>query len=124
MMATHLTIIQGTPFRASVKIQRRNLAGELVPMDLTGSFVHLQARQHINSLDTILDLSSTNGGIIVDEQAGSFTIQMSSAQTSALIWRDHRVAARPVYQCEVRQSDGETIRVLDSSLTIDPEVVR
>jgi hypothetical protein len=125
MKSTQLTIVQGTPFKLSVRVTRKNEAGVREPFPLPGASVRLQARTDICARETLLDLSSKgeDTGITLDEDAGTFIIYMSSEWTSSLRFPTN-VPARPVFQCEVTLEDGESMRVLSGTVTLDPEVVR
>lgn len=124
MDQANLTIVQGTPFRFLVRVKHRNEADILVPRPLTGHVVRLQARPHVDSSKLLLDLSSDGEGIVVDEEAGTFMVELSSQRTSSLVWGQPHTKARAVYHCEIDPPDGETIRILAGLLTLDPEVVR
>lgn len=124
MKATHLQIVQGTPFRFRVTVQQRNEAGALEPMPLTNSLIRLQARPHVKSEEKLIDLSSEGGGITLDEETGVFLIEMTSEQTAALNWKQLNGAGRPVYQCEIVPQEGDVIRILDGTLSLSPRVIR
>jgi hypothetical protein len=125
MRQTHLEIVQGTPFEFLVTVQHRNEANELVPMPLTNCVVQLQSRPNASSNTVLLDLSSETGGIDVDEELGTFVIQMSSAETSALKWpKSPTTNERFPFQCEITPPDGETIRILKGTIRLDTELVR
>lgn len=121
MKQTHLKIVQGTPFRFIFNVKQKNDAGELEVMPLTGCRIRLQARPSIASPEVLLDLSD-GSGIDVDYEGGVGTIDMSAAETSALKWPYS--PQKPVYQCEITPPDGEVIRILQGTITLDREVVR
>lgn len=124
MKSTLLTIVQGTPFRLKVNVQRRNLVGVLEPMNLTGCVITLQARHRIQDSKVLLSLSSTTSQIIINAIAGSFILQLTSVETAALVWGQLNGGGRAVYQCEIEPPNGETLRILNGVFILDPEVVR
>lgn len=124
MIPTNFTIVQGTPFRFLVRVTDRNEMGELVPRPLTDYVVRLQARPNVQSDVLYLDLSSSGDEIVVNEADGTFFINLSSTQTSALVWGKAHTKARAVYQCEIEPPSGDTIRLLEGVITLSPEVVR
>lgn len=122
-MATHLTIIQGTPFAVVVRINRK-IGDTLSPYELTDGVIKLQAREHTASTRILLELSSPDNGItITDEDNGVFEINMTPEQTAALCWGKPHMQQRAVYQCEITKP-GDTIRALSGLIYLDPEVVR
>lgn len=114
-----LEIKQGVPFRILVRVKKRE-GEELVPVDISGGLVHLQARPSVESSTVLLDLSSDEDEITIEEETGVFVIELSSEETSALDWS----TPRAVYQCEVTPSGAEPIRILEGTVTLDREVVR
>lgn len=124
MKQTHLTIVQGTPFEVLVRLTRKDEDGESVPFPIPDGFVKLQARETVQSSDTLLDISSNDEEIVVDGDAGTFEIKLTSAQTSALDWGSCVKPKKAVFQCEVTPAGDEPFRALEGTLTLDREVVR
>src|SRR5688572_27320475 len=115
MRPVHLKIVQGTPFEVLVSVKQRDEADELVPMPLTNCVVRLQARASKLSSSTLLDLVSPTN-ITVDEEAGQFTIRLSSKETSELSWpTDAATGDRVPFQCEVQRPDEEDFRALEGT---------
>lgn len=124
MKPVHFKIVQGTPFRFLVRVTQRDEDEELIPMPLTDCFVRLVARPNVASSCVLLDISSNTSQIVVDEPEGTFLIELTSAETSALVWGKPYTFSKAYFHCEIEPSDGETIRVLEGTITLDPEVVR
>lgn len=124
MQPAHLKIVQGTPFNCVVRVTQRDEADVLVPMPLTGYSVRLQARPYVASSDILLELASSTSQIEIDEDAGEFTMHLTSDETAALVWGKPHTVAKAVFHCEITPPDGETIRVLEGTLRLNPEVVR
>jgi hypothetical protein len=123
MKQTNFTIDQGTSFRFSVRMRMRDVDNNLVTMPLTDAVVRLQARKNVWSEDVLLDLSSENTNITVDEAGGTFTVYMTAAETRDLSWGKPHQVASALYHCEVELPD-DTFRVLTGTMELSPEIVR
>jgi hypothetical protein len=55
-----------------------------VPIDLTGYSAKMQIRSSPTSTEVIVDLTTENGGIIIDEENGLVTAYIDSDATAAL----------------------------------------
>lgn len=126
MRSVHLKLIQGTPFSFLVRVTQPDESDppELVPMPLTGYSAKLQARPHIASDCVLLEMSSDTPRIEIDEEAGTFSLYLTSEETSSLVWGKPNTVSKGVFHCEITPPDGETIRVLEGTIKLDPEVVR
>jgi hypothetical protein len=94
------------------------LRDEAGPVDLTGYMARLQVRETVGSPTTLLDLSTSSGGISIDGPAGSLTLLLSDEATAALTWR------HGVFDLEITSPGGDTTRLLKGEITVDPEVTR
>jgi len=104
---------------------KRKLDGVLVPYELTGCSIHLQARKNVVSDKVLLDASTASGDItITDEDEGRFELNLTAAQTSKLCFGKPHTQDRAVFHCEVSPTNGDDFRVLEGTITLDPEVVR
>jgi hypothetical protein len=54
------------------------------PVDLTGYTARLQLREKITSATTLLELTTANSGIVLDNTAKTITVIITAAQTAAL----------------------------------------
>lgn len=73
-----LTIARGTTKRVPMRLSCRG-----VPVDLTGYTALLQAREEPKAPAALLELSTENGGIVIDGAAGTVTLIFSIDVTGA-----------------------------------------
>lgn len=124
MQKAHLTIVQGTPFEFLIRVTQKNEENESIPFPLTGCSIELQARSHVSSSISLLNLSSDEEEITIDEEEGTALIRLTSIQTSALDWVLPDGQKASVFHCEIHPPDGDDIRILEGTLKLDREVVR
>jgi len=89
-----------------------------VAVDLTGCTARMHVRAKIADTDTLLTLTTENGGIALGGTAGTVTIYLSATATSALTWKS------AVYDLEIVFAGGDVRRLLAGSVTVSPEVTR
>lgn len=87
------------------------------PVDLTGYTGRMQIRETLESSEVILELTTENGGIVLDSVASTITISLSASQTEALTFES------AVYSLEMVKS-GEVVQLVTGSLTLEKEVTR
>jgi hypothetical protein len=87
------------------------------PVDLTGFTGRLQIRAKQDSPDVILELSSTNGGVLIDNQLKTITIQATAEQTSQLDF------TQAVYSLELVRGT-EVYQFCNGSVSLQREVTR
>jgi len=104
----NIFIDQGTTFSLSLAVNDQN--GDL--KDLTGYTVAAQMRR---SYYTTTSTSFT--AVVSLPEDGEVTISLTAVQTSAI------KAGRYVYDIEIT-GDGETLRVLEGIVVINPEVTK
>lgn len=111
----NITIIQGATLR---DVTTWKAGTPAVPVDLTGCTARMQVRAKIDSADTLLNLTTENGGIILGGTAGTVTVFLSATATAALTWKSG------VYDLEVQFGNGDVRRLLAGSVAVSPEVTR
>lgn len=111
----NITIIQGATLR---DVTTWKAGDPAVPVDLTGCTARMQVRERVNSLSTLLDLTTENGGIILGGTAGTVTVYLSATATAALEWR------AGVYDLEIQFGSGDVRRLLAGTAVVLPEVTR
>ena len=91
-----------------------------VPMDLTGYAARMQIRPRVSSDTELLELTSEDGGIVIDGPSGQLTLFATDSQTSDLSFRT------AVYDIEIVSPAPESYvtRVLQGKVTLSPEVTR
>jgi len=87
------------------------------PYNISGYTGRMQIRRNINSDTFQVDLTTENGGIeIIDAAAGSFKVVITPTQTASLL--------NGVYDLEIQDGSGNVTRLLQGSVTVNPEVTR
>jgi hypothetical protein len=110
----NITIEQGATYRYSLIWKD----SDGVPVDLSGYIARMQVRKMFTSDDTLLDLSSANGDIVLGGVLGTIEIEASAADTALIT---DKVG---VYDVELESSSGVVTRIIEGSVTIKPEVTR
>jgi hypothetical protein len=88
------------------------------PVNLTGRTARMQVRKGMKSPLVVLDLTTENGGLVLGGSAGTITINISAAQTSAV------AIAAGVHDLEVVGADGTVVRLFQGEAEFSPEVTR
>lgn len=110
-----LVVEQGTTFRR--EFRKQNADG--TPFNLTGWTARMQVRRRQNPAGTpLLDLTNTNGGLVLNGPAGSVTVVMSATQTAAL------PAERAIYDLELVAAGGDVERFIHGNVLVLAEVTR
>lgn len=109
-----ITIEKGATFRYSLTWKD----SDSVPVDLTGYTARMQVRRKVDSDDTLLDLSSSNGDITLGGSLGTIVIVASATDTAAI---EGKVG---VYDVEVESASGVVTRIIEGKVTLSPEVTR
>lgn len=87
------------------------------PVSLSGVTARMHIREKLDSATTILELTTENGGIIIDDTLKTITIYISATATAALTF------ASAVYSMElINGSDVESF--ITGTLTLVKEVTR
>jgi hypothetical protein len=88
------------------------------PVDLSGYTAKMHIRSKPESKALILELSTSNGRIFLNETTGSIRLFISSENTASL-----SVCDKAVYDLELT-SGSVTTRILQGNVIISPEVTR
>ena len=87
------------------------------PVDITNYSARMQIRERVDS-DTVIDtLTTENGGILIDEELSTITINISPEKTGEYTFRT------AVYSLELSRN-GEVYPFLTGTLTLQREVTR
>ena len=107
------TIEQGATFNLAMtwKIDE-------VPVNLTNWTARLQARVDVEDTETILSLTTENGGITLGGALGTISLDRTATQTSLL------QTGSFVYDLELVSGVNSVTRLLQGELTISAEVTR
>lgn len=106
---THMSLYIGKTLRFEV------IWGGSSPIDITGYDAIFQARTYDGKL--ILELSTTNGGILLDGPNGKMTVFAAASLTQT-------VRAAGQYELELTSTKGEVFRVMSGGLSIIKEIVK
>ena len=85
-------------------------------VDVTGYSAAMDVKYSPTSTTSITTLTSANGKITVGTTDGTFTLNLTAAQTSAL------AAGNYVYDLEVTSPGGTVTRLLEGGFTVFQEV--
>lgn len=87
------------------------------PIDLSDYTARMQVRETYESEETLLELTTENGGIALGGTNGTIDILLSATATAALTFR------KAVYDLEL--VSGTTVtRLIKGEVTVSPEVTR
>lgn len=87
------------------------------PVDLAGYTGRMQIRGKITDADVLLELTTANGGIIIDDTTKTITILITAAQSALLTF------SSAVYSLELVQG-VEVVPFLTGSISLVQEVTR
>ena len=85
-------------------------------VDVTGYSAAMDVKYSPTSTTSITTLTSANGKITVGTTDGTFTLNLTAAQTRAL------AAGNYVYDLEITAPDGTVSRLLEGGFTVFQEV--
>lgn len=88
------------------------------PVDLTGYTGRMQIRKKLADPEILLELTTVNGGIIVDNTSKTITINITAEQTKDLTF------GSGVYSLELVSDTGKVIRFIEGTVTVQQEVTR
>ena len=110
-----ICIFQGATFNQTLFYE----TGEpSAPVDLAGYTAKMHIRSKPESKALILELSTTNGRIVLNETTGSIRLFISASDTASL-----SVCDKAVYDLELT-TGSVTTRILQGNVIISPEVTR
>lgn len=90
------------------------------PADLTGYTARMQVRKRLATPDPpMLELTTENGRITLGGAAGTIRLYVTDEDTMSEL-----EGRRGVYDLELQTPGGEVIRLLEGTVTIDPNVTR
>ena len=110
-----ICIFQGATFNQTLFYE----TGEpSAPVNLAGYTAKMHIRSKPESKALILELSTTNGRIVLNETTGSIRLFISASDTASL-----SVCDKAVYDFELT-TGAITTRILQGNVIISPEVTR
>lgn len=112
-----IVIYQGATWRQSFQWLYGPDAESAVPLDLSAAIVRAQVRNHYQSAEPYLSLSTADDTILADA-SGNIEIVVSAEDTADLL------AVECVWDLEVEWDDGDVCRLLMGRAVISPEVTK
>jgi hypothetical protein len=103
---------QGSTFTKVITYKNNGTA-----VNLTTYTARMQVRERHSSTATIVDLTTSNGGIVLGGSAGTITINISATATAAIYNKSY------VYDLEL-VSGATVTRILEGKFIVTPEVTR
>lgn len=114
-LKTPIYIEQGATFKMQFIWQ----TGEPpVPVNLTGYTAAMQIRASVGSSDILVNLTTENGGISLEDALGVINLYIPSSQTAIFNWHVG------VFDLEMIAPSGEVIRLIQGTVTVSHEVTR
>lgn len=111
----NLKIEQGATFRMPLELSdpKTNTV-----WDLTGCSARMQIRQHISSSVILHEMTSDNGGLVIDPLLGIILMEISAEVTAAFNF------SSAVYDLELVKTDGDVVRLVYGNVALSFEVTR
>lgn len=88
------------------------------PVDLSGFTARMQVRAKLEDAAIIKELTTLNGGIVIDNTTKTIQLYMSATDTAALAF------TTAVYSLELVSSGGEVTQLVNGNLALVKEVTR
>ena len=108
----NITVYQGTTFQLSPVWKVDNL-----PVDLTGYTASMQVRQFVDSTSTLVELSTTNGKIVINGALGQINLTLTAAQTAAL-----SPVGSYLYDLNLTSPGGYVYKILQGAFILNASV--
>lgn len=88
------------------------------PIDLAGFTARMQIRQKVDSAEILIELTTENGGVLLDNNLKTITLVISAVQTAAFSF------SSGVYSLELISSGGVVTPLINGSVSVKKEVTR
>lgn len=88
------------------------------PADLTGMTARMQLREKLDSSTVIVELTTENGGITIDNTTKTISLTLSATATAAYTF------SNAVYSLEMVSSGGQVTPFASGTITLVKEVTR
>ena len=111
-----LTIYQGSTFEKSFQYKTGDPP---TPVDITGVELRMQVRLKTSSTDVLIELTTDNNRITIDDAAeGKFSFLITDEDTALLDFK------RGVYDLEIVWPNGKVNKLLKGAVELEKEVTR
>lgn len=111
----NLTILQGATFRHDLTWKTGNPPDVV---NLSGYLARMQMRAKVSDAVVLIELTTANGGIVLDPLNGGIAIYISAADTASLAFK------KAFYDLEMIAPNGDVIRLVEGIVIVSPEVTR
>lgn len=110
---------QGTTFGRVLDLQYPDPVDPEIyhPFDLQNFTARMQVRRTMDSSSTLVELTTANGRIILNEEPGRIRLSMSDEVTAG-------ITTSGVYDLEIIDAGGFVSRVVQGNFTLSQEVTR
>lgn len=110
---------QGTTFGRVLDLQYPDPVDPEIyyPFDLQNFTARMQVRRTMDSSSTLVELTTENGRIILNEEPGRIRLMMSDEVTAG-------ITTSGVYDLEIIDAGGVVSRVVQGNFTLSQEVTR
>lgn len=88
------------------------------PVDLTGFTARMQLREKLDSTTPLVELTTENNGIVIDNTNKNISLYVSATATAALTF------STAVYSLELVSAGGEVTTLINGTITLLKEVTR
>lgn len=118
------TIEQGTTLNKVLTWKDNQVTPQ--PINLTGYTARMQVRPSQSSSTINHEFTTENGGITLGGALGTITITASAIITAGWTWTIPSGQTKPqgVYDLELVDGSGSVTRLIQGTITLDPEVTR
>lgn len=113
----NLAIEQGATWRHGLQV-RQGVGAQAPGMNLTGYTARMQLRNELPAPAVLLELTNTNGRIVITPLTGELMLVLTATETAALSFDG------AVYDLEIVSSGGEVTRLLQGKVSLSLEVTR
>lgn len=115
----NICINQGATFQLPMTWREQNedgTAGDAI--DLTGYTARMQVREELEDAATLIELTTENGRITLNDEVGLIELHIAADDTEALDFDS------AVYDLELVDGEGGVIRLIEGRVTLQREVTR
>lgn len=120
----NFTCEQGATFTRLIELEEPDLVADptgetFVPLNISGYTARMQVRRTVDSANTLVTLTTENGGLTVNpsDEENQILISMSDSVTAS-------ISTSGVYDLEIESPDGTVSRILQGAVNLSPEVTR
>jgi len=104
---------QGATFTRNIIL--KDSSGSVI--DITGATADMQVRETVQATSIIVELSTSNGRIVVDGPNGQLTLTIAASDTAS-------ITISGVYDIKVTYVSGTIDRRLEGEFVLDPQVTQ